>query len=918
MMPLCEICRRRWPRTASSQCGMVLVGMIVVLFLISSLVVAMMSQSTSTAFSLAYENSANRAFYVAESGYRYAVARIRHGADMKSDLHLHATAFSMAKNAGSFELSLFPHYLKTTSTISGTTLSGVDVPGGYDNGTSDALAFSGGAVKKVRILAPDGTWDDIHTYTTASLTATQDGTTGKYTATVTLTGLSPSISQSLPSGTVILPVAQVDGDQTTVGNDDGGGGTVALSVITDSTAAFPRFNGTFRIEGDADGVLYAYQEKVGDTLAGITVPLDPTATPPYSFGDGAEIVLERFVRIECNGTYQNASRALTFYMPLATPEVTVKFDEDFQNLNDWNSNGSTGGFVRENLGGGDKRLRVDSVSTTATAADKAAQIQLKSGTVEFEKAWKYGNKGFLSYDAQVKVGFDTASPAPADGTASFGDPASTLPNYYMAGINFRNRDIEDRTETKSYGLSFMRGPGTSFPINAKLVPSDGPNRHLLVLWQQTGEQSDDLQWLAYMDMNPTFFSDDMEDSWSRDSLYRNESDIGWQTTDWAISTASPHGGAKSWRAQMWGFFFWYFFDDTLTADAMNLSMVKNATLGFWHRYKFSGSGYALLQVTNSAGGWTTVRNYPFGTAGWNYEQVDISSFLPNSSFKVRFFLVNSFGASNDYWYIDDVKISKEVSVQESTLSVRVKEAPVVVFSNGSDAGGDGFQEGDLVYEDGGRIHGIVDGTPLVTGGTWTAGTATGLIPLRSVAYDNTKSGTSLKAIGSSTTATLVVYGERENLIRAFIADPTGEGSTGDLGSALDYLKSGYPRRTTSTSDLQWPPGDVANWPASLDYFSLVRWDDVNSSSSDYQAWSAVAGGTAIAADSFSLISAAGEPNAVIRTNTLISPSDTTTSYSHSELGLHAFGDGAENTYFDDFGVKLDIGAQYRYAPVVQE
>ena len=451
------------PFEAEGQGGMLLVGMIVVLFLISSLVVAMMSQSTSTAFSLAYENSSNRAYYVAESGFRYAVARIRHDADVKTDLHLHATDFSLAKSAGSFALSLFPHYLETTSAVSGTTLSGVDVPGGYDNGATDALAFPGGSVKKVRIVAPDGTWDDIHRYTTASLTATQDGTTGKYTATVTFTGISPPISLALPSGTLVLPVAQADGDQTTVGGDDGSGGTVPLNVVTGSVDAFPRFNGTFRVS-DGDGVLYAYEEKVGDTLTGISTPLDPTLSPPFSFSDGKELVLERFVRIQSVGTYRNATRTLTYHMPMATPEATVKFEEGFQNLNNWNTDDATGGFVNENLGWGDKRLRVDTVSTESVTADKAAQIQLKSGTVNFEKAWKYGSKGYLGYDAQVKAGFNIGWgwPGLADGSSSFGDPAATLPNSYMAGINFRSRDIESSTETKSYGLSFMRGPEPAF------------------------------------------------------------------------------------------------------------------------------------------------------------------------------------------------------------------------------------------------------------------------------------------------------------------------------------------------------------------------------------------------------------------------------------------------------------------------
>ena len=891
--------------------GMILIGMIVVLFLISSLVVAMMSQSTSTAFSLAYENSANRAYYLAESGFRYAAARIKHGADMKSDLHLH-TPFSLANSAGSFDLWLFPHYLETDAAISGTTLSGIELPGGYDSGSSDALAFPGGSVKKVRIVAPDGTWDTIHDYSTASLTPPQEPTPGKYTTTVTFTGISPSISQTLPAGTVILPVAAVDGDQTTVGNDDGSGGAIALDIQAGSTAAFPQHNGTFRIDGDE--VLYSYEKKDGDTLTGIAAPLDPTLSPPFSFDDGDQIVLERFVRIKSVGTYRNASRTVTFHMPISQSEATEVFEDRFDpTLSNWETP-SQGTFQAP---GG--KLEVDTVATTAKASTKAAQIQLKTGTAigeSLKNAWQYGRAGYLSYDAQVKVGFDT------------------MPDDYMAGLSFRVSDTDTDAEKKQYGISFFRADETSSLISNRLIPEKNSvfqkGKELLVLWQQTDDQEDDLTWLAYKDMNPAFYSDKMETPWTdnRSSLYSNEKQISWLTLSFSpgVWQIDDDGVAAPNTNHYWhdspGGNYGNNFRLMLLTESMDLSNTKKAYLTFNHKYNLETNydyGQIYININNS--GLKLLRYFTGALPLWHTVEIDISSYLPASSVTIYFYLYTDLTITRDGWYIDNVAIRKKIPVQESTLVTRVQEAPVVVFSSGLDADGNGFKDGDSIYEnDDGRLFGVIDGDPIITSGTWTAGTAAGLLALRNVDYDDSLSGTSLRVIGGSTTAALAAYGERENLIRAFIGDKTGEGTAN--ATATDYLKKAHPRGT-----IKWPPEAVSNWSSDQDYFTLVQWDGVNETGTDgggnrlYLPWSSVIGGTSLGGGSdpatFSLISTIDEPDAIIRTNALVSPGKDET-YNHSELGLHAFGDGAQSTYFDDFGVRLSIGAQYQFPPVVQE
>ncbi|GAG04278.1 unnamed protein product, partial [marine sediment metagenome] len=86
-------------------------------------------------------------------------------------------------------------------------------------------------------------------------------------------------------------------------------------------------------------------------------------------------------------------------------------------------------------------------------------------------------------------------------------------------------------------------------------------------------------------------------------------------------------------------------------------------------------------------------------------------------------------------------------------------------------------------------------------------------------------------------------------------------------------------------EVHWPPDELADWAAANDYFTLVQWDEVN--------------------DGVTLISSVDEPNAIIQDATLTTP--TSGPLVQPELGLHTFGKGSTNVYFDDFAVQADVG-----------
>ncbi len=263
------------------------------------------------------------------------------------------------------------------------------------------------------------------------------------------------------------------------------------------------------------------------------------------------------------------------------------------------------------------------------------------------------------------------------------------------------------------------------------------------------------------------------------------------------------------------------------------------------------------------------------------------------------------GADNNYegWYVDDIKIYADFPVDESTLLVRTHETTSIGFEDGDqNAGTTGIQDGDLVYS-GTTAAAIVDGAPIVSSGTWAGGDATGILFLRNVS-GSFSNGNALSVIGSLATATVLdPVRSRVNYIRAYYGGSDqclrADGSVGSAdGSLLDFVREANLRDGT----LLWPPAAVTDWAADNDYFTLVQWDAVNS---------AVSGST-------TLVTSIDEPDAIIASwhADLVSP-DTGT-FTQSELGLYTLGSGSTNVYFDDFGVKLSVGSERQYAPVVQE
>jgi hypothetical protein len=176
-------------------------------------------------------------------------------------------------------------------------------------------------------------------------------------------------------------------------------------------------------------------------------------------------------------------------------------------------------------------------------------------------------------------------------------------------------------------------------------------------------------------------------------------------------------------------------------------------------------------------------------------------------------------------------------------------------------------------------------------------------------------GEQLTVVGSTGRAEVAGYDPdkdlKANIIKVHFASENGIGAANT--NPVDVNSLSYARLNTSSDTLQWPPtvdGD-GNWTdddgtftAAEDFFRLVQWDAVNSS----------ADAIGFTTNNQGLIL-----NAVIqdRDAALQSPAFPGI-LTGAEIGLHTFGDGAENAYFDDFGIRIQVSSNDTVPPPLQQ
>jgi prepilin-type N-terminal cleavage/methylation domain-containing protein len=842
----------------SNKKGSVLIALIVTMVVLSSIGAAMVSLTSTSTFSRTGSNSAERAYFLAESGYRYAASRYLNAADETAKdnelVAMHAQqTFTLLNDNGQFQLRVYPYYFKTTGSASITPTATLDtaVPGGFPPG----LTLSTG-----RLFIGSKFFDYI--------SATHTG------ANVTFNFGSP-IPQP-PGGTDVLSVATSSSNVQTVSK----GGDIKLDS-NDYARAFPSRNGTIKV----DGHIYAYEEVdlANNRLTGIYDPAEPNMSP-FSVGANTNIILQKFAKLHSTGVFGQGSiqtkREIIFHVPLPTSSTGEKeeFHDTFEDKSHWEP--STLGSHEIKTIGGDKALKVTGIGDVAGAVGaKGSLITLdwKSTNVDLARAHQAAGH-YLSYDAQVKIGFDPSPPWTYDGMP--------FPDYGMAGISFRQKYNGD-----SYGLSFLHGdndyvrPSDSITdgIPDELVPLN--KSPMIVLWQQTdSDVMPQRKWLAYKDLSgaTVYFYDDVESGTN-----------GWSATGlWNITNHRSYSPANAWyygQPGTWNYDTGGTNRGSIVSPDINLISATSATLRFWSWYETEDTGLTrdkkFVEIsTNGGTNWTTLQQISGDSKVWRKISINLSSYVGHN-IKIRFLFDTTNALDNDYegWYVDDVKITADFPFNESTLLVRIKEAASLRFINGS---GPAVIDGDYILGADSHAKGRACGNPILSAGSWGSGNAQGIITLNNVTGTFTDDEV-IRVIGSETTAKATGYNDRDNYIMAYYGDKYGYGTPNY--TPLDEEKHANPR-----GELHWPPDEVNDTEPDNDYFTLVQWDaDIDTSVERL--------GTGLL------------ENAIIRTDAI-----TTTdsgNFGQPEVGLHTFGYSSTNIYFDDFGLQAEVETVITTPPI---
>ena len=871
--------------------GSALIGVVAAILIFSVLAAAIVPMISSSSQQTVAGQLAQKAYYLAESGFRFAAAKYMQAGATQVQKNAAIDAldgnYTLSGGQSRFQLAAYSYFFQMISANNGDMQFKAHCPAHFppDIGVIGGRLWIAGNPYNVTGTIPiAGQGDDN----------------------ITITVGSPLVLSSDPDQNIVYPALDITAVQTTNVN----GRTVYDFVYNDGDAdLFPLRNGRI----SADGVVLSYQfnDRANHRLVDVRDPDNPSAVISAPTGP---IVLLPQVRVDATGIYgtgtMQASKRVVYYAPLEGAGSSNRqiFTERFNNKNNWTD---VTGTTAVGEVSGNNALQVQSTGTSGgyyASLTGFTPTTTEARRIDFNGARDL-TEGYLSYDTQVKVGFDGGS----------------LPTYYASGLSFRLSNTSGGFfSSNGYGLSFMRGHNglSNFDnIPDGFVPDATQNQKAIVLWQQTGDGAQ-RHWLAYKLMEEVYFRDDMESS-ATDQFHQQ---VG---TRW-----DPHTGGRqhSGSTRNWYYgndtSFTYDFGDTdfgvIESNNIDLShATAPITLSFWSWHQTEPQRPAthdLKQVFVRVPPATTrtlvhtIDSTPSGHGSapgvWYLETVDLSAYA-GQTIRIQFGFNTVDNQHNNYegWYVDDPQVYYNWPVNESTLAVRLREAMVLHFTDGQTQ----LQAGRLIKGRSSLAFATLFAPPLLESGNWNDGTAAGVLLVnRATSTPQFRSGGEFldQIGGSSGSVYLTSYNDatdrKVNVIQAYYASASQGGSGGNT-NPLDGNTNAYPR-LGATGSLTWPPevgadgnwtGYDGTWTAAEDDFRLIQWDAINT---------ADANATGLEGTIPFMTNAQGlVQNAIILSHhsDLQSP-DYPMTLSDNEVGLHALGSGATHTYFDDFGILIEL------------
>ncbi len=783
--------------------GSALIAIIAAILIFSVLAASLIPLISTSSRQAAISALSDKAYLLAESGYRLLESRYRNAGPTESDQNaaledLDDGNFTLADDEGQFHLRVYSYFYEITGDANATSTQITANPPGSlpvdDTLDGDEVQVSTGA----SLLSIDGL---LYTINNASpATFTQDGN-------ITFT-VDPLVN-AVQDGTVAYPAARV---RNAVGSLQTGG---TLPYYSGEGALFPLRNGRFILDGSI--VLdYRYNNRTSNQFEGVSDPNQ--ASMGFPVAAGASMVLTNYARVHSLGIVGGATagtdREVIYYsaLPLSASSAPTRtmednFDDTDTVPDNWDvtAPGTTGVDIAEV--DGNQAMRI------TRADDDSSLVELKSSVTEdIFNAYRRSTGGYMSYDAQVKVGF---SPLP--------DSPYLIPAYVAAGLSFRLNTVTSNSNYNGYGLSFLRGySGMGDRIPNDIVPiNDQP---LIVLWYQS-DVGANRQWIAYKNLQSLFYEENFDsgtlNGWTRvpeasENLWYLYSGFGYPSQPalrfGPITDTIQNGSIQS--------------PDIVLAcsDSAEISL----TFRSWEDFKDSDVQTVSIYDVDDGTRTSLIFNKISDGSPFRLASADLTSF-GGRTIRIEFYFDKNHSDSFDWgWVIDDIKIICQWPVHDSTLAVRLQEAAKVSFDQG---GTDPFEKGDRVYGQTSGAMGTVISPPLLSGDDWAGMNAVGTLLLNNISTSTQfQPNERIVTIGHGSRSARV-YGynvatdSQANIIRAYYAGETGNPpGNSDL---LDAHTLAYPRRNTGEG-LEWFPEEGGNWTAAQDYFRLIQWDAVNS------------------------------------------------------------------------------------------
>lgn len=472
------------------QTGSVLVYVVVVMVI--SLVIAggLYILSSTTSYTVPFVKLGQRAFYLAEAGYRYAASEFLTSKNFEDQIEILERLDNSTyhfDDGSSFTLHVYPYFFILDQNYSKATKVTLKTPGtippqmnfpetgmlqiGVEN---DPYRYSNG--KKISN-------NQVQVVLDRPLTAK------KY---------DPVFFAFYPNNNQFVEY----------------GGELKLNWDEDKISIFPDRNGYFEIK-DKGAFNYDFKRRGSVILSGIKKYTESKKHyeefATFEVTPSDIVILKPNVKILSKGTvsslsFLSSSRKISYYVPITEDyyssgggtQVLQLSDEPggqdkFDNLKNWITTDNTHKYVTTKANIGSNHGWSKNWATYHNLPDDGFILPFKSSKFnEIEEYWKSHRKT-LTYTAQVKVGWGYKL------------------EYGATGLNFRWHENEDyKGLYEGYGISFMRYKQKNESENDYIpnaikpkygMENDLHDKLLIVLWRQkvvNGAIKRD--WIAYKDV----------------------------------------------------------------------------------------------------------------------------------------------------------------------------------------------------------------------------------------------------------------------------------------------------------------------------------------------------------------------------------------------------------------------------------